>query len=115
MVTDFGISKALANASTTGGGLTLTQQGTTIGTPAYMAPEQASGEVVDARADLYAWGVMAYEMLAGAHPFADRTTAGALVAAHIRDTPPPLATRTSGLPEPLLGIVEQSLAKEPAR
>jgi eukaryotic-like serine/threonine-protein kinase len=115
MVTDFGISKALANASTTGGGLTLTQQGATIGTPAYMAPEQASGDVVDARADLYAWGVMAYEMLAGAHPFADRTTAGALVAAHIRDTPPPLATQASGLPAPLVEIVEQALAKDPAR
>ena len=115
MVTDFGISKALANASTTGGGLTLTQQGATIGTPAYMAPEQASGDVVDARADLYAWGVMAYEMLAGAHPFADRTTAGALVAAHIRDTPPPLSTQASGLPVPLVGIVEQTLAKDPMK
>jgi eukaryotic-like serine/threonine-protein kinase len=124
MVTDFGISKAISAAKTNadrpeGSGpndflrATLTSLGTTIGTPAYMAPEQAAGDVVDHRADLYAWGVVAYELLSGAHPFSDRTTAGALVAAHIRDTPPPLRARRADVPAPLLAIVERALAKRP--
>jgi len=94
VVTDFGIAKAIAAARTDGREAqrdgTLTQVGTSIGTPAYMAPEQAVGDVVDARADLYAWGVVAYEMLVGRHPFADRTTAPALIAAHVGDTPTPI-------------------------
>ena len=115
VVTDFGISKAIADASTTTrGGLTLTQEGSTLGTPAYMAPEQAAGDVVDHRADLYAWGIVAYELLAGAHPFSDRTTAGALVAAHIRDTPPSLGTRVSSLPRSLVSIVDRAIAKDPS-
>src|SRR5207249_995050 len=70
VVTDFGIAKALSASRTLDGGAaaTLTQAGGSIGTPAYMAPEQAVGDAVDHRADLYAWGVMAYELLSGAHP-----------------------------------------------
>lgn len=52
-----------------------------------MAPEQAVGDEVDARADLYAWGVMAYELLTDKHPFADRTTEQQLIAAHIAEKP----------------------------
>ena len=75
VVADFGIAKAVSASSTHGAGATLTAVGTSIGTPAYMAPEQAVGEAnVDHRADLYAWGVMAYELLAEAHPFAMHTT-----------------------------------------
>src|SRR6185503_3404893 len=74
VVTDFGIAKALSASRTQDGAssATLTQAGGAIGTPAYMAPEQAVGDAVDHRTDLYAWGVMAYELLAGAHPFAAR-------------------------------------------
>ena len=76
VVADFGIAKALAAANTTAGtpGATLTEAGISLGTPAYMAPEQAVGDAVDHRADLYAWGVMAYELLAGEHPFAGKTS-----------------------------------------
>ena len=69
--------------------------------------------MVDHCADLYAWGVVAYELLAGAHPFGNRTTAGALVAAHIRDTPLSLAARLPALPAALTAVVDRSLAKDP--
>ncbi|MGI8765107.1 MAG: serine/threonine-protein kinase [Gemmatimonadaceae bacterium] len=72
VVTDFGIAKAVSAATTVAGrpGGTLTQAGVSLGTPGYMAPEQVAGDEVDQRADIYAWGVMAYEVLVGAHPFA---------------------------------------------
>jgi len=73
VVTDFGIAKALAASKTQTPGGTITQVGTSIGTPAYMAPEQAAGDpATDHRADLYALGCVAYEMLTGAAPFAGR-------------------------------------------
>ena len=81
VVTDFGIAKAIHAAKTYAGGSAdpateaLTSLGMSLGTPAYMAPEQAAGDEVDHRADIYAWGVMAYELLAARHPFANRTTA----------------------------------------
>ena len=90
LVTDFGIAKAIALSKTEAPGGTLTQVGTSLGTPAYMAPEQAAGDEVDARADLYAWGVMAYELLTGRHPFADKTTGQQLIAAHLSEKPKPL-------------------------
>ena len=90
VVTDFGIAKALAAAGP-GHELTLTEAGSSLGTPAYMAPEQAAGDDVDARADLYSWGVIAYELLAGHHPFQDKTTAQQLVMAHLAERPKELA------------------------
>jgi serine/threonine-protein kinase len=70
VVTDFGIAKAISASRTASGGATLTQVGTSIGTPAYMSPEQAAGEPdVDHRADIYAFGCMAYELIAGRPPF----------------------------------------------
>jgi tRNA A-37 threonylcarbamoyl transferase component Bud32 len=87
VVTDFGIAKALAVSKTEAPGGTLTQAGTSLGTPAYMAPEQAAGDDVDERADLYAWGLIAYELLAGHHPFHDRKTTQQLLAAQIAERP----------------------------
>jgi len=123
MVTDFGIAKALtASRAPTGGGETsakastrLTTAGTSLGTPAYMAPEQVVGEAIDLRADLYAWGVMAYEMLTGAHPFADRTTAQQLVAAHLAEMPVPVDERNEAIPAPLADVVMRCLAKDAAQ
>src|SRR5688572_26438616 len=91
MVTDFGIAKAISTSLTQGGGTSaaLTQAGGTIGTPAYMAPEQAVGDTVDHRTDLYAWGVMAYELLSGAHPFVRHTTPQTLITAHLTEPPAP--------------------------
>jgi serine/threonine-protein kinase len=79
-----------------------------------MAPEQALGDAVDARVDLYAWGVLAYELLAGTHPFAGRVTAQQLVAAHIAEAPPPLEVRAPGVPRALATLVMRCLAKAPA-
>ena len=84
-----------------------------MGTPAYMAPEQALGEDIDTRADLYAWGVMAYELVAGGHPFSGKTTAQQLIAAHVLEAPAPLGDRASDAPEWLVTLVHACLAKSP--
>ncbi|MEP6621542.1 MAG: protein kinase [bacterium] len=119
VVTDFGIAKALSASRTNadaGGpaGTALTQAGMSLGTPAYMAPEQALGEDVDSRADIYAWGVIAYELLGGVHPFAEHRTAQRLVAAHLSQTPAPLASLRPELPAKVAALVMQCLAKDPA-
>ena len=119
VVTDFGIAKALQQARTAApdGPATpadgLTRVGTSLGTPAYMAPEQAAGDpATDHRADLYAWGVVAYELLAGRHPFAGKTSPQALMAAHFAETPAPLP---KPIPRALAALVARCLAKDPAQ
>jgi serine/threonine-protein kinase len=121
VVADFGIARAVRRARERGpdenerGALaTLTDVGTSLGTPAYMAPEQAVGDsAVDHRADLYALGVVAYEALAGAHPFGSRA-GHAMIAAHLSEPPPPLDARRPDLPARLTTVVMQCLDKDPA-
>ena len=115
VVTDFGIAKAIVAATRSDADATLTALGTVVGTPAYMAPEQAAGDEVDARTDLYAWGVIAYELLAGEHPFPGHTTAQALLAAHIAEVHKPLVHRRPDLPASLTGLVDRCLEKDAAR
>ena len=116
VVTDFGIAKALTAARTLEGAdhATLTQAGGTIGTPAYMAPEQAVGDAVDHRTDLYAWGVMAYELLSGAHPFVRHTTPQGLITAHLTERPAGFKS-SDGIPPGLASLVLRCLEKEPGR
>ncbi len=116
MVADFGVARALQAASTLAdGGASLTQTGTQIGTPMYMAPEQAAGDPsVDFRADLYAFGVMAYELLAGQHPFSNRKTAHAMVVAHMTEAPTPITTHATTVPHSTASIVMQCLGKDPS-
>src|SRR5437868_12047849 len=86
VVTDFGIAKALGAARTNGfaSSSTLTRDGTSIGTPAYMSPEQCAGDPdIDHRSDIYSWGVLAFELLAGRHPFAHCRTTHELITAHL--------------------------------
>jgi len=113
MLSDFGVAKALRNARQRDeGGASLTESGTSLGTPAYMAPEQAAGQDdVDHRADLYAFGITAYEMLAGKPPFHDRSFTK-IIAAHITEPPPPIDR--SDVPSGLADLVMRCLAKDPA-
>ncbi len=113
MVTDFGIAKAVsASHDETQGG--LTQFGMALGTPRYMAPEQAAGDPqVDHRADLYSLGVMAYEVLTGRLPF-EATTPQAMLAAHVSATPDPIAMHRSSVPIGLADVVMRCLEKRPA-
>jgi TolB-like protein len=114
LVTDFGIAKAMSSARATSPENTLTRMGTSIGTPSYMAPEQGAGDPdTDHRADLYAFGAMAYELLTGATPFGDRP-AHALLIAHLAEAPVPVAERRRDTPEPLAQLVMQCLKKDPA-
>ncbi len=116
VVADFGIAKAVSAARTQLPGAskgTLTSIGQSLGTPAYMAPEQAAGDPVDYRADLYAWGIMAYEMLVGRHPFADKASTAQLMAAQVMEKPMPIAERKPGLPPPIAATVMQCLEKDP--
>jgi serine/threonine-protein kinase len=118
VVTDFGIAKAITAARdgdgrSTSGDSTITQRGTSLGTPAYMAPEQAAGDEVDHRADFYALGVVAYEMLAGRPPFGGRTTRQ-LMAAHATEQPEPIERRRSTVPPALAELVMCLLEKQPA-
>ena len=118
VVTDFGIAKAISVAKTTAAGgasPTLTAAGIAIGTPAYMAPEQISGEdAVDHRTDIYAFGCLAYELIAGRPPFTG-TSARELFAAHITKDPQPLATLRRDCPSAISDIVMHCLQKEPAQ
>jgi eukaryotic-like serine/threonine-protein kinase len=113
-VTDFGIAKAITAARTDGGRqTTLTQVGTAIGTPTYMAPEQAAADPdADHRVDIYAFGVMAYELIAGQPPF-QGTTPARLLAAHMTESPRDLRSIRADVPAPLAELVMACLAKEP--
>ena len=114
LVTDFGIAKAIVAATGKSDRFaTLTATGMVLGTPAYMAPEQAAGDQTDTRADLYALGCLAYELLTGRPPFAG-TSAQALIAAHIAHEPEPVTSRRPGVPWELSQLVTRLLEKRPA-
>ncbi len=111
MVTDFGIARAVLE----GGDSRLTATGVAIGTPAYMSPEQAAGDrEIDGRSDLYALGVVAYQMLAGQLPFNAASTPTMLLK-HISELPMPIERRRSDIPPDLGAIVMTLLEKEPER
>jgi serine/threonine-protein kinase len=129
VVTDFGVAKAIqASTSRPGaerrprndrisgaGGATLTAIGTSLGTPSYMAPEQAAADPnVDFRADLYALGVVMYEMLVGSPPFHGRTPQ-ALLTAQMSETPPPIAARRYDVPLALAALIMHCMEKDPMR
>jgi serine/threonine-protein kinase len=107
-VLDFGIAKLRDEVSSG-----QTSAGAIVGTPNYLAPEQARGEPVDARADLYAVGCLLYELLAGHPPFAGRAPM-AVVNAHLHEEPPPLSSVAPGVSHRYAALVHKALAKRPA-
>lgn len=121
IVADFGVAKALGatgldrrndDAAPCAAG--ITSAGFVVGTPAYMAPEQGAGDpATDHRADIYAFGVLAYELLAGRPPFGDRSTIG-LLRAHAIEPVPPLRQQRRDVPAALAELVERCLEKHPA-
>ncbi|HVH08568.1 MAG TPA: serine/threonine-protein kinase, partial [Gemmatimonadales bacterium] len=108
LVTDFGIAKAAQEASVS----QLTTEGMVVGTPHYMSPEQATGERVDRRSDIYALGVVLYQMLAGAPPF-DGESAQSVLMKQATAEPPPILRLRSDVPPGLVAVVERMLAKDP--
>lgn len=114
MVTDFGVAKALSVSTGDGDPNALTSLGIALGTPSYIAPEQATADPAsDHRADIYSFGAMAYEMLSGKPPFAARTPQ-AMLAAHITEEPEPLIERMPGVSPALNSLVMRCLEKLPA-
>src|SRR5215213_2084819 len=101
ILTDFGLVRLLDSTM-------HTTAGSVSGTPAYMSPEQARGEKVDKRTDIYSLGIMLYEMLAGGVPFQSDTTFGMLMQ-HINEPLPPV----QGISEDLQALLERVLAKKP--
>ena len=106
LLADFGIARAMA-----ADGATSTGQGVAVGTPAYMSPEQAAGEEVDSRSDLYGLGVVAYEMLAGQPPFQGANRV--VVSKHIAERPVPIERHRPESPKALAGAVMKALEKHP--
>ncbi len=110
MVTDFGVAKAVSEAS---GRQAITTAGVALGTPAYMAPEQAAADAVDHRADIYAVGALTYELLTGRPPFVG-TTAQQVLAAHVREPAQPPSTLRAAIPPQLDRFVLKCLEKRAA-
>ena len=115
-VLDFGLAKFVAAADGAGADVdttaALTMAGAVVGTPAYLAPEQARGGVIDHRADIFGFGAVLYEMLAGASPFRASTLADTLIAI-LRDPAPPLPRDVAAAAPGLVPIVRRCLEKDP--
>jgi len=108
-VLDFGIAK-IQTATVVG----MTTEGTMMGTPRYMSPEQCRGAAIDGRADIYSMGVVLYEMLAGCPPF-DGDTPIAVALKHVHEPPPPLRQLNPNIPEAVAAVIHRALEKSPSQ
>lgn len=107
IVTDFGLARRKVP-----GQARLTLDGTVLGTPAYMAPEQARGEPAGPAADIYSLGAILYELLTGRAPF-DGGSIAVVMSKVLTEEPPPVESRRSGVPARLAAIVRTAMAKKP--
>jgi serine/threonine-protein kinase len=117
LVTDFGIAKAAAQAASSTaatGGAQLTSEGMIIGTPQYMSPEQASGDKLDGRSDIYSLGIVLYQMLTGSPPF-DGPSSASILAQQLTQTPEPVRRGRSDVSEELAVVLDRMLEKNPAK
>ena len=111
MITDFGVARAVAAGGRAPTDSRLTQEGFTVGSPRYMAPEQATGDPdIDHRADIYAFGVLAYELLAGVPPF-NSSSSAELLRSHLTVPPPDLRSTRPDAPASLAELIDWCLAK----
>ncbi len=108
LLTDFGIARSSA-----AGVSNLTQVGEVVGTPQFMSPEQAAGEPLDGRSDLYSLGVVAFFAVTGRLPF-DAPSAGAVMAMHLTQAPPKTASLRPDLSQALCAAIDRCLEKDPA-
>src|SRR5258708_4592245 len=106
ILTDFGIAKILSQTTS------LTQSGMAMGTPSYMSPEQWMGKALDSRADIYALGIMLFEMLSGQLPFRAETPYS-MMHMHVNEQPPPVREQRAELPPGIDQIISKALAKDP--
>jgi serine/threonine-protein kinase len=111
-VCDFGLAKLLDSGSESSSSGPLTQQGMVLGTPAYMSPEQAKGETVDHRSDVYSCGVILYRMLSGQKPFSG-DSAWAVSLKQIAEAPPPIRSIAPEISEALAAVVHRAMEKDP--
>jgi tRNA A-37 threonylcarbamoyl transferase component Bud32 len=113
MVTDFGIAKAISESRSVAPHATLTQVGVAVGTPSYMSPEQSAGDPLsDHRSDIYSFGCLAYELLAGRPPFVSKSPQK-LLASHMGETPVPIADLRPETPRVLATLIARTLEKDP--
>jgi len=113
-VLDFGIAKVIHGDGAAGSGSPqLTATGQTLGTLEYMSPEQLMGKQLDGRSDVYAIGVLAYELITGHLPFPDAKGPAMLISAQLRTSPEPLSKTISTVPPVVDDIVLRCLGKEP--
>jgi len=108
---DFGLAKLMPDM---GRAAFITKTGVMIGTPEYMSPEQARGLSVDYRTDVYALGILMFEILAGERPFPTVKDSFAMLQYHADEPPPSLASRVADLPVEMVQLVDAMLSKEPA-
>ncbi len=107
-IADFGVAKPVGGTDSK-----ITRDGAVVGSPLYMAPEQAKGDEIDHRADMYSVGCTFFHLLAGAPPF-DAKTPVAVISKHLTEAPPMLASAAPEVPKRLASIVERLMAKEPS-